>query len=116
MLLFSGSTMFLFPGRPKIGDLVDAAFFAIKISWLISLPLFIIQSISINRILTHELLIDLKKIDEHRDNLRVKRIIYTITTKGENLATLSNSFDSTVHWLGKVKEKYRLDLAPRSGS
>ena len=111
MLIFSGSAMLLFPGGPKIGDFVDAAFFATKISWLIPFPLFVIQSASINRILTPELLIDLKKIEEHRDELRVKRIIYTITTKGENLATLSDSFDSTVHWLGMVKERYHLDFS-----
>jgi hypothetical protein len=103
--------MLLFPGGPRIGDFVDAAFFATKISWLIPLPLFIIQSASINTILTPELLIDLKKIEEHREELRVKRIIYTITTTGENLSTLADSFDSTVHWLDSVKEKYPLKFS-----
>jgi len=110
MLLFSGSAMLLFPGGPKIRDLIDAAFYATRISCLIPLPLFVIQSASINRILTPELLIDLNKIEAHKDDYEDKRIIYTITTKGENLATLSESFDSTVHWLEAVKEQYRLDF------
>jgi hypothetical protein len=110
MLIFSGSTMFLFPGGPIIRDLIDAALFAAKISWLIPLPLLVIQNASINRILTPDLLIDVKKIRERRDLLKSKRIIYTITTKGDNLETLSDSFDSTVHWIGSVKEKHGIEF------
>jgi hypothetical protein len=110
MLIFSGSTMFLFPGGPIIEDLIDAALVAAKISWLIPLPLLIIQNASINRILTPALLIDVKTIKEHRDLLKSKRIIYTITTKGENLATLTDSFDSTVHWIESVKEKHGIEF------
>jgi hypothetical protein len=110
MLIFSGSTMVLFPGGPNIRDFVDAAFFATKISWLIPLPLLFIQSIGVNRILTPDLMIDSKNIEDHRDELSAKRIIYTITTKGENLTTLSDSFDSTVHWITEVKDKYHLQF------
>ena len=108
MLIFSGSTMVLFPGGPVIRDFVDAAFFATKISWLIPLPLLFIHSISVNRILTPDLMIDSRKIEDQGVELSAKRIIYTITTKGENLKTLSDSFDSTVHWIAAVKDKYHL--------
>jgi egghead protein (zeste-white 4 protein) len=110
MAFFSASTAVLFSGGPKFSDSLGAAIFATKFSWLIPIPIFIIQATGTHIALNSDLLISPEMLKTRTLEIAKKRIIYTITTRGENLTTLGNTFDSAKHWLHVVKEKYDLDF------
>jgi cellulose synthase/poly-beta-1,6-N-acetylglucosamine synthase-like glycosyltransferase len=106
--LVAASMGILFPGGPQFTDGIGAAVFATKLSWLIPIPIFMIQAASTQLALNPDLLISTEALKERREEIARKRIIYTITTRGENLTTLRNSFDSVRYWLRKVKEDHGL--------
>ena len=99
-----------FPGGPVVRDLLSVVLFSTKLSWLIPIPLFIVQAACTHRALNIDLLIDVNKIQRGLERSEKKRVIYTITTKGENTVTLRQSFDSTRYWLSKVKEIHNLSF------
>jgi beta-1,4-mannosyltransferase len=89
-----------------LGTIVNAT----KLSWLIPIPVFMIQAASTHIALTPELLIDTEKLEARKNEIAKNRIIFQITTRGENLDTLRHSFDSTRYWIGKVKKERSLDF------
>jgi beta-1,4-mannosyltransferase len=93
---------------PKILNLLDLTANVAKLSWLLPIPYFITQTLGFHLGLTNSLQIDLKSIKQRRGNLPGKRIIYTITTKGENLSTLEDTVDSTLTWTESVKTRHGL--------
>ncbi len=110
MALFSTSTAILFSGGPKITSTLSEVIYATKLFWLIPIPVFMIQATGTQRALTPDLLISPETLVNRGLEISRKRIIYTITTRGENLTTLRNTFKSTKHWLFAVKSTYGLDF------
>ena len=110
MALVTAGAGFLFPGAPVITNTIGTLVYAAKLSWLIPIPIFMIQAASIHVALTPDLLIDIKKLESRREELAAKRIIYQITTRGENLETLRRSFDSAAYWIRGVKEERGLNF------
>jgi hypothetical protein len=104
MALVTTGSGFLFPGAPIITSTIGTLVYVAKLSWLVPLPIFMVQAVSTHVALTPDLLIDIKKLEAKREELSGKRIIYQITTRGENLETLRYSYDSTVYWIRRVKE------------
>jgi hypothetical protein len=110
MVLFSTSMAVLFSGGPQFSDVLGAAIYATKLSWLIPIPIFIIQATGTQIALGPDLLITPEVLKTRKEEIARKRIIYTITTRGENLTTLKDTFDSVKHWLRMVKEDHGLDF------
>ena len=110
LALMSASMGVLFPSGPQFSDSLGAALYAAKLSWLIPIPIFMIQAASTQFALNPDLLINVEELKDRREDIAKKRIIYTITTRGENLTTLRNSFDSVRYWLRRVKEDHGLDF------
>ncbi len=110
MAIVSALTSALFPGGPSFTDTLGAMVYASKLSWLIPIPIFMIQAASTHIALNPELLIDPEELEGRREEIAGKRIIYQITTRGENLATLRSTFESTKHWIDRVKEERGLDF------
>jgi beta-1,4-mannosyltransferase len=110
MTLFSTSMGLLFSGGPIFSDSLGAAIYATKLSWLIPIPIFMIQATGTHVALGPDLLISSDVLKTRKEEIARKRIIYTITTRGENLATLWNTFNSVKHWLHRVKEDYGFDF------
>ncbi len=108
-LLAITTTMSLFTFEwPKILNTLDLAANIAKVSWLLPIPYFILQTIGFHTGLTNGLIIDLEALRERRTDLTGTRIIYTITTKGENLSTLEDTVDSTIKWTESVKHRHDL--------
>lgn len=105
MALVSAATGVLFNGGPSFTDGLGALIYASKLSWLIPIPIFMIQAASTHIALNPELLIDPEELESRREEIAGKRIIYQITTRGENLTTLRSSFESTKHWIDGVKRE-----------
>ncbi|MDP2900020.1 MAG: glycosyltransferase family 2 protein [Candidatus Bathyarchaeota archaeon] len=95
----------------RIADSLDLVSNVLKANWLIPLPYFVIQTVGFQRGLTAGLLVDVDSIRERGDDLEGVRIIYTVTTKGENLATLRDTVESTLYWTGEVKRRHGLRFA-----
>lgn len=104
MALVSIATGALFSGGPVIKNALGAILYTSKLSWLIPVPIFMIQAVSTHIALTPDLLIDLKELEKRRDKIVGKRIFYQITTRGENLETLRKSFESAKHWINVVRK------------
>lgn len=109
-VLISASMGIIFPGGPKFADIIGAALYASRLSWLIPIPIFTIQAATTQLALNPDLLISAEALKEKRDEIARKRIIYSITTRGENLTTLRNTLDSVRHWLRMVKEEQGLEF------
>lgn len=110
MAMVTAGAGLLFPGAPVITSTIGALVYAAKLSWLIPIPVFMIQAASTHVALTPDLLIDLRKLESRREELAAKRIIYQITTRGENLETLRRSFDSAAYWIRRVKQERELSF------
>ena len=110
MALVSATTGAIFYNGSVITSTLGALVYASKFSWLIPIPLFIIQAASTHVALTPELLIDTKELEGRREEIAEKRIIYQITTRGENLETLRGSFESARYWVNMVRKVYNLDF------
>jgi beta-1,4-mannosyltransferase len=95
---------------PKIFSALDLLQNAAKISWLLPIPYFILQTIGFQRGVNQQLILDLEEIKNRRNELPGKRIIYTITTKGENLKTLTETVKSSIYWTQAVRKKHDLPL------
>jgi egghead protein (zeste-white 4 protein) len=108
LLALTTATSMLATEWPKILTSLDLAANAAKVSWLLPIPYFILQAAGFQSGLNSGLLIDLDSLKEKRTDLLGKRIIYTITTKGENLATLEETVDSTLKWTRSVKTRHGL--------
>ncbi len=108
--LIAASMGILFPGGPQFTDSIGAAIYATRLSWLIPIPIFMIQAVSTQLALNPDLLISTETLKERCEEITRKRIIYTITTRGENLTTLRNSFDSVRYWLRRVGEDHGLEF------
>ncbi len=105
MALVTASAGFLFSGAPVINNTIGALLNFAKLSWLVPIPIFMIQAASTHVALTPDLVIDAEKLYLKGEEIANKRIIYQITTRGENLETLQRSFDSATYWIGRVKEE-----------
>ncbi len=104
-------TTFISSQGAVITDSLDVVSNAMKMSWLIPIPYFIVQTIGFHRGLTAGFAVDAESIKERAAELVGIRIIYTITTKGENLATLRDTVESTLYWTREVKRRYGLGFA-----
>ncbi len=89
----------------RLADYIDLVSNAMKASWLIPLPYFVIQTIGFQKGLNDDLLLDADSVRNRVGELEGVRIIYTITTKGENLATLCDTVDSTLYWTKEVRRR-----------
>ncbi len=110
MALFSALVGVLFPGGPNFTDTLGSIIYASKISWIIPLPIFIIQAATTHIALDPDLLINPNELDSRRLKAAHKRIIFQITTRGENLETLKRSFESTKYWIRRVREERGLNF------
>jgi beta-1,4-mannosyltransferase len=110
MVLISAASGAIFNNGPVVTNTLSTLVYASKFSWLIPIPIFMIQAASTHIALTPELLIDPKVFEGRREEIMGKRIIYQITTRGENLETLKRSFESARHWVKTVKEGHGLDF------
>ncbi len=110
LMLLSAVAALAFPAGPQILDALDAVFYSVKLSWIFPVPYFILQDIGSQVVLTPELAIDPMWVSSYAATLSGKRIIYTITTKGNQLTTLEESVRSTLYWLDEVKARYYLEF------
>jgi hypothetical protein len=110
LLALTASTSLLATEWPKILNALDLFANVAKVSWLLPIPYFILQTLGFHKGLTDSLLLDLESLKERRVDLLGKRIIYTITTKGENLSTLEDTVDSTLRWTELVKTRHDLQF------
>ncbi len=94
-----------------VTDSMDIVSNAMKASWLIPIPYFVVQTLGFHRGLTAGLAVDVDSVKERAAELEGTRIIYTITTKGENLATLRDTVESTLYWTREVKMRHGLNFA-----
>jgi hypothetical protein len=75
------------------------------------LPYFILQDLGSQMVMATDLALDESRIRSMAEKLAGKRVIYTITTRGNQLATLEESVRSTLYWLEEVKARYGLQFA-----
>ena len=82
---FSILTGFAFPQGPIVNTAFDALLYSLKFSWLIQLPYFVVYNTGVRAISQDDLIIDVKKIIDRKEDISGKEIIYTIVTRGLNI-------------------------------
>jgi hypothetical protein len=107
---FSILTGFAFPQGPIVNTAFDALLHSLKFSWLIQLPYFVVYNTGVRALSQDDLIIDVKKIIDRKEDIRGKEIIYTIVTRGLNINSVEGSAKSVVYWTNRIREKYNLEL------
>jgi cellulose synthase/poly-beta-1,6-N-acetylglucosamine synthase-like glycosyltransferase len=107
---FSILTGFAFPQGPIVNTAFDALLHSLKFSWLIQLPYFVVYNTGVKALSQDDLIIDVKKIIDRKEDISGKEIIYTVVTRGLNINSVEGSAKSVVYWTNRIREKYNLEL------
>jgi beta-1,4-mannosyltransferase len=107
---FSILTGLAFPGSPIINTAFDASLHLLKFSWLIPLPYFAIYNAGISSFSKGDLVIDVKRILDKKEDISDKRVIYTIVTRGLNINSVENSAKSVLYWTRRIREDYKMNI------
>jgi len=110
LIISSSLTGLLFSKMQSINSVLDMVIYSLKFSWVLPIPMFVMSNLGkYNLIKKEELYLDTEKITKEVKNKSYK-IIFQITTKGNNIKSLERSIFSVKYWIMKINEKYNINL------
>lgn len=110
-LFFSSAitSLALYQG-PIVENTLDLITHLFKFNWLVGVPIISQFLVGSNLINTKDLYLDLQEIQNKKDLLKDKKIVYTLVTRGYNINCVEDSVGSVLHWTKKVREKYGIKM------
>ena len=110
LLLLTGASGLTMSGSPVIVDALGAAFYALKLNWLIPIPYLLLHNIGAQLVEEKDVIIDVGGITANRDQLDDKTLTFTIVTRGFNILTVEKTVASVRHWVRRVAERHGLSI------
>jgi egghead protein (zeste-white 4 protein) len=100
----------VFPQGPLIRNSLDGFIYSLKFFPMISLPYFSVYNLGTYSTSVEDLHLYKEQILEKKEEIKDKRIVYLLVTRGYNLNTVENSSDSVRFWIKEIRERYGLSL------
>ncbi len=108
LLLSSLIVGLLLPGGASVQSYADMVLLALKIFWLIPIPLLALYYYGALTLTPRDLIIDPLHLTSNHDKLASSRILYTIVSRGRNLDSVERSLSSVSYWTTQVSRDYGL--------
>jgi cellulose synthase/poly-beta-1,6-N-acetylglucosamine synthase-like glycosyltransferase len=95
---------------PLSNNFFETFFTALKLSWPVGLLYAALYNLGISSFSNNRFYIDSDKLTTKKEDIKSKKVIYTLTTLGRNMNTIRDSVKSVLYWTKSAEEKYDLNI------